>query len=64
MKLRIEGTEQEIAALLYHLPSIVDMTHVSPFYFNRGSTTIGRRYVTLIPPELVRDPDYGRGSLP
>jgi hypothetical protein len=40
MKLRLEGTEREIDAVLFHLPSIVEMREVSRFYPNHGSATI------------------------
>jgi hypothetical protein len=49
MRIRLEGTEREIDAVLFHLPSIVEMREVSRFYPNRGSATVGRRYVTVIP---------------
>jgi len=49
MKLRLEGTEREIDAVLFHLPSIVEVREVSRFCLNRGSAALGRRYVTVIP---------------
>lgn len=37
MKIRLEGTEREIEAVLHELPSIVEVREVSRFYLNHGS---------------------------
>ncbi|WP_156960836.1 hypothetical protein [Amycolatopsis taiwanensis] len=50
MKIRIEGTPAEIEAVLHELPSIVEIREVSRFYPNRGSASVGRRYVTIVAP--------------
>ena len=51
MKIRLTGTEAEIAAVLARLITAVEVQEISGFYPNRGASVLGRVYVTIaIPP--------------
>jgi hypothetical protein len=42
MKIRLEGTEADIAVALERLVPVLEIQEVSRFYANRGASTLGR----------------------
>lgn len=53
MKIRIEGTRDEIAVAVDALREVFDVHEVSRFYPNRGDSVLGRVYVTAAPAQRV-----------
>jgi hypothetical protein len=47
MKIRLEGTEPEIAAALQRLGPMLEIQDVRRFYANRSASTLGRVYLTV-----------------
>jgi hypothetical protein len=54
VKLRVEGTEQEISEGVALLALVFDLHEVSKFYPNRGRSVLGRVYVTAVPRTVTR----------
>jgi hypothetical protein len=50
MRIRLEGTETEIAATLARITPVLEVQEVSRFYANRGASTLGRVYLTIVTP--------------
>ncbi|MET8756846.1 DUF3970 family protein [Lentzea sp. NPDC004782] len=47
MKIRLEGTPQEIEQAVTALREVFEVQEVSGFYKNRGQSVLGRVYVTV-----------------
>ena len=47
MKIRVEGTSQEIEHAVAALREVFEVQEVSGFYKNRGQSVLGRVYVTV-----------------
>lgn len=47
MKIRITGTEQEIAAIVPLLRAVLEIQELSAFYANRGESQLGRVYLEV-----------------
>ncbi|MDX8146425.1 hypothetical protein SK854_30225 [Lentzea sp. BCCO 10_0061] len=58
MKIRLEGTRDEIDAAVPALAHGFEVLQVSSFYPNRGTSMLGRVYVTatVLPAHLDSDP--------
>ncbi|MFE3179077.1 hypothetical protein ACFXPA_44365 [Amycolatopsis sp. NPDC059090] len=50
MRIRLMGTEAEIAAVAARIATVVEVQEVSDFYPNRGTSTLGRVYLTVAVP--------------
>ncbi|MFD8500127.1 hypothetical protein [Amycolatopsis sp. NPDC059657] len=50
MRIRIEGTETEIAAAVERIAAVLEVQEASRFYANRGSSVLGRVYLTVAAP--------------
>ncbi|UUV34297.1 hypothetical protein NQK81_12870 [Amycolatopsis roodepoortensis] len=50
MRIRVEGTETEIAAAVERIATVLEIQEASRFYANRGATTLGRVYLTVATP--------------
>lgn len=50
MKIRLEGTEAEIAAAAARIATVLDVQDASSFYPNRGASSLGRVYLTVASP--------------
>jgi hypothetical protein len=60
MRIRVEGTEAEIAAAVERIATVVEVQEASRSYANRGSSMLGRVYLTVAAPARNRDPGRGR----
>ncbi|MCP2257960.1 hypothetical protein LX15_001647 [Streptoalloteichus tenebrarius] len=47
MKIRLEGTQNEIAAAAVLIARVLNVREVSRFYPNHGESTLGRVYLTV-----------------
>lgn len=47
MRIRLEGTEAEISAVIDRLTPVLTLQEVSRFYPNRGASVLGRVYLTV-----------------
>lgn len=54
MKIRIEGTQNEVTAAARLVAEVLDVHEVSRFYPNRGHSTLGRVYLTVGSPASRR----------
>lgn len=50
MRIRVEGTETEIAAAVERIATVLEVQEASNFYPNRGSSVLGRVYLTIAAP--------------
>ncbi|WP_406640457.1 hypothetical protein [Amycolatopsis sp. WGS_07] len=50
MRIRLMGTEAEIAAVAERLASVLEVQEISEFYPNRGASVLGRVYLTVAVP--------------
>jgi hypothetical protein len=50
MRIRVEGTEAEIAAAVEQITTVLTVQETSRFYANRGSSVLGRVYLTVAAP--------------
>ncbi|MEC3976256.1 hypothetical protein [Amycolatopsis sp. H20-H5] len=51
MRIRVEGTETETAAVVERLTTVLEVQESSRFYVNRGDSVLGRVYLTVaVPP--------------
>lgn len=50
MRIRLMGTEDEIAAIAERLATVLDVREVSDFYPNRGASKLGRVYLDVAVP--------------
>ena len=50
MRIRVEGTEAEIAAAVERIATVVEVQEASRCYANRGSSMLGRVYLTVVAP--------------
>jgi hypothetical protein len=50
MKIRMEGTEADIAAAIERFGPVLEIQEVSRFYANRGASTLCRVYLTVAAP--------------
>ena len=56
MKIRLEGTETEIAAAAARIATVLDVQEASSFYPNRRPSTLGRVYLTVVTPDSPSGP--------
>ncbi|MBB5808949.1 hypothetical protein F4560_008717 [Saccharothrix ecbatanensis] len=49
MKIRVEGTADEVDSAVQSLRQVFEVQEVSRFYANRGTSALGRVYVTVAP---------------
>ncbi|MEU9687145.1 hypothetical protein [Amycolatopsis japonica] len=49
MRIRVEGTETEVAAAVAAIATVVEVQEASGFYPNRGASVLGRVYLTVAP---------------
>ncbi|WP_200834728.1 hypothetical protein [Amycolatopsis alkalitolerans] len=47
MRIRVEGTETEVAAAVDRIGAVLDVQESSRFYPNRGASQLGRIYLTV-----------------
>ncbi|QFU90942.1 hypothetical protein [Amycolatopsis sp. YIM 10] len=50
MRIRVEGTETEVAAAVEKIATVLEVQETSRFYANRGASALGRVYLTVAPP--------------
>ncbi|QFU85721.1 hypothetical protein [Amycolatopsis sp. YIM 10] len=50
MRIRLMGTEAEIAVVAERLATVLDVQEASDFYPNRGASKLGRVYLTVAVP--------------
>ncbi|SEB48603.1 hypothetical protein SAMN04489727_2156 [Amycolatopsis tolypomycina] len=56
MRIRVEGTEAEIAAAVAVITTVLDVQEASGFYRNRGASKLGRVYLTVVAPASPAGP--------
>lgn len=56
MRIRVEGTETEVAAAVAVIATVIQVQEASGFYPNRGASTLGRVYLTAVPPTTPAGP--------
>lgn len=64
MKIRVEATASEAEAAVQALRQVFEVQEVSRFYPNRGSSTLGRVYVTAALPSPATSAQATRRSKP
>jgi hypothetical protein len=64
VKIRLSGTEDEIAEMIEAVASVVEIRETSGFYLNRGSSVIGRVYLDAVPRRSVIHADSERDDKP
>ena len=50
MRIRVEGTQPEITAAVERLATVLEIQEASGFDANRGSSVLGRVYLTVAAP--------------